>query len=226
MPKRRDLGDQVDEVRVIERFGGCPHGLLRPAFIKTGGDARAKIKAKQPDAGKTTKSGEGGIMAYTVRPANLNDIPAITRIYNQGIEDRVATLETALRSEEERKGWLQNRSERHPVLVAVDENDAAWGWASLNVFNARACYSGVAEISVYIERGCRGQGLGKLLLTQLEAVAREQGFHKLVLATFPYNRLGQGLYRRMGFREVGVYEKQGKLDGNWVDVMIMEKLFV
>lgn len=175
---------------------------------------------------ETAFSPDDRTAAYRVRPAGLKDIPAITRIYNQGIEDRVATLETALRTEDERREWLLSRSERHKVLVAVDENDTAWGWASLNVFNARACYSGVADISVYIERGRRGQGLGRLLLTHLEEAAREQGFHKMVLATFPFNRLGQGLYRRMGFREVGIYEKQGKLDGNWIDVMIMEKLLV
>src|SRR5437870_2041759 len=55
---------------------------------------------------------------YRVRPATAADADAICRIYNQGIEDRVATLETELRTPEERRRWLANRSPRHPVVVA------------------------------------------------------------------------------------------------------------
>jgi L-amino acid N-acyltransferase YncA len=82
----------------------------------------------------------------------------------------------------------------------------------------------VADISVYIDRNWRGKGLGSKLLQALEGTAKENGFHKLVLFTFPFNQLGQGLYRKAGFREVGVFQNQGKLDGTFVDVMAMEKL--
>jgi len=154
----------------------------------------------------------------------LEDIPVITEIYNQGIEDRIATLETRLRAVPEMEEWLTSRTPRHKVLVAVNSGGTVIGWASLNVFNLRACYSGVADISVYVSREMRGQGLGRKLLHSLEQAAIEQGFHKLVLSTFRFNSLGQGLYKSMGFREVGTYEKQGLLDGIWVDVTIMEKL--
>jgi L-amino acid N-acyltransferase YncA len=163
-------------------------------------------------------------MGYTVREANINDIPEITKIYNEGIEDRIATLETRLRDNEEMKEWLLSRSERHKVLVIEDENSNLCGWASINVFNSRCCYSGVVDLSIYIDRNMRGKGLGKVLLSSLIETARIQGFHKLVLSTFKFNKLGQRLYKALGFREVGTYEKQGLLDGNWIDVTIMEKL--
>ena len=69
----------------------------------------------------------------------------------------------------------------------------------------------------------RGKGIGKRLLQKIEEVAIQNDFYKIVLFTFPFNVLGQGLYRSMGYREVGVFEKQGKLDGVFVDVMAMEK---
>ncbi|MFZ5969273.1 MAG: arsinothricin resistance N-acetyltransferase ArsN1 family A [Bacillota bacterium] len=163
-------------------------------------------------------------MAYGTRLANLNDIPSITTIYNQGIEDRIATLETCPRTEEVMSDWMRSRSEKHKVAVIEDEEKNVLGWASLNVFNARCCYSGVVDLSIYIRRDMRGKGLGKILLHYLIEVAKEEGFHKLVLSTFKFNEAGQRLYQSVGFREVGTYIQQGMLDDKWIDVTIMEKL--
>ena len=159
-----------------------------------------------------------------IRDARPEDAAAIARIYNQGIEDRVATLETELRSADERRQWLLERGPRHPVLVADRDSDEVVGWASLNRFNPRAAYDHVADISVYVDRGARGQGIGDALLTALEERAREIGFHKLVLAAFPTNAAGLRLYQRRGFATVGIYHEQGLLDGRWVDTIVMEKL--
>ncbi len=158
-----------------------------------------------------------------VRAATVADAEAIARIYNQGIEDRIATLETELRTAGERAAWLVARSPRHRVLVAEEQGQVV-GWASLNVFNPRAVYDSVADISVYVARERRGSGIGRLLLTALEQRAREIGYHKLVLAAFPFNEAGMRLYRRCGFRTVGTYHEQGLLDGRWVDVVVMEKI--
>lgn len=163
-------------------------------------------------------------MIYFTRLAVESDIPSITTIYNQGIEDRIATLETEPKTIEERKKWLTQRDERFKVLVIHDEKDTVCGWASLNVFNGRCCYNGVADLSIYIERTMRGKGLGKQLMKALIETAQNNGFHKLVLSTFSFNHQGIKLYTSVGFRIVGTYEKQGILDDNWVDVMIMEKL--
>jgi len=159
----------------------------------------------------------------TLRPAVPEDAAAICLIYNQGIEDRLATLETELRTPAERLEWLTARGPRHPVLVAVADG-AVVGWASLNRFNPRPAYDHVADLSVYIERGWRGRGVGRRLLDGLVAAARGIGYHKLVLAAFPYNAAGMALYERMGFSTVGIYREQGLLDGKWVDVIVMERL--
>jgi L-amino acid N-acyltransferase YncA len=159
----------------------------------------------------------------TLRPAVAGDADAICRIYNQGIEDGQATLETTLRTPDERRAWLEGRGSRHPVLVA-ERGGAVVGWASLNAFNPRACYDHVGDFSLYVERGARGGGIGRKLLEALIGEARALGYHKLVLAAFPYNEAGCALYARCGFRTVGIYREQGMLDGNWVDVILMERL--
>ncbi len=161
--------------------------------------------------------------ATTVRLASVEDTPAITRIYNEGIADRVATLETEERTVAQRTAWLAGRGPRHPVLVA-ERDGAVVGWASLNPFNPRPAYDRVADLSVYVGREARGGGVGSALLAALVAEAGRVGYHKLVLAAFPTNVAGLRLYRRFGFREVGVYREQGLLDGRWVDVVVMERL--
>lgn len=161
--------------------------------------------------------------ALTIHPATAADAPAIARVYNQGIADRLATLETEERTPEERRGWLAARGPRHPVLVA-DRGGEVVGWGSLNPFNPRPAYRFVADFSVYVERAARGTGVGAALLGALVADARRLGYHKLVLAAFPFNEAGARLYRRAGFREVGVYRQQGVLDGRWVDTVVMELL--
>lgn len=160
---------------------------------------------------------------YRIRLATVADAEAVCQIYNQGIEDRVATLETELRTPEERRQWLSSRSPRHPVIVA-ETNGQIVGWGSLNVFNAREAYRFVADFSIYVEREYRGKGVGRVMLERLIDLARRHGFHKMALSAFPTNTGGMALYERLGFRTVGIYREQGVLDGQWVDTIIMEKL--
>ena len=159
----------------------------------------------------------------TIRSAGPADAGAIAAIYNQGIEDRLATLETETRSAEERRRWLEARGPRHPVVVGELQGRIV-GWGSLNSFNPRSAYDHVADFSVYVGREWRGRGVGHRLLETLIARARELAYHKLVLAAFPFNPAGITLYRRLGFAEVGVYREQGQLDGKWVDVVVMERM--
>ncbi len=161
--------------------------------------------------------------AIAVRPATPTDAAAICTIYNQGIEDRIATLETGLRTPDERRQWLAARGPRHPVIVAEAGGEVA-GWGSLNAFNPRKAYDYVADFSIYVERKWRGKGVGSRLLSRLIELARDLGYHKLVLSAFPTNPGGMALYEKFGFRTVGIYKEQGRLDGRWVDTIIMEKL--
>jgi phosphinothricin acetyltransferase len=158
-----------------------------------------------------------------VRLAVGADAAAICEIYNQGIEDRLATLETEQRTPEERRQWIKSRGARHPVIVAED-GGRILAWGSLNPFNPRETYRHVADFSIYVERGQRGRGVGRIVLTRLIELAREHGYHKMVLSAFPFNAAGMALYERLGFRTVGIYKEQGLLDGRWVDTLVMEKL--
>ena len=160
----------------------------------------------------------------TLRAATADDAEAICTIFNQGIADRIATLETAPRTPDERRQWLADRGPRHPVIVAGNDDGPIVGWESLNAFNPRAAYDHVADFSVYVERSWRGRGVGARLLAGLIDRARDLNYHKLVLAALAHNAAGVALYTRAGFSPVGIYHEQGQLDGRWVDVLLMEKL--
>jgi len=158
-----------------------------------------------------------------IRDAIAADAACIAAIYNQGIVDRVATLEVEERTPEERAQWLTTRGKRHPVLVA-ELHGKMVAWGSLNPFNPRKAYDFVADFSVYVERSWRGKGVGTALLLALIDRAKQLGYHKMVLAAFPWNAAGIALYQRCGFRTIGTYQQQGLLDGKWVDTVIMERI--
>jgi L-amino acid N-acyltransferase YncA len=177
----------------------------------------------EPPDTERTAAAAPALFEVALRFATAEDAEAIARIYNQGIEDRSATLETEARTPEERREWLAARGPRHPVIVA-ETGSAVVGWGSLNAFNPRPAYRFVADFSIYIERDWRGKGVGRRLLARLIELARERDFHKMVLSAFPWNTGGMTLYTKLGFRTVGIYKEQGRLDGQWVDTVIMEKL--
>ena len=157
-----------------------------------------------------------------VRAAVHGDAVAIARIYNQGIEDRVATFETDLRTPAQVEALLRGRLHSHPAVVAVTDRVVGFAWTS--AYSDRPCYAGVGEFSVYVAREARGLGVGRALMEGLIEAARERGFWKLVSRVFPENAASRALCSAAGFREVGVYRRHGRLDGVWRDVVSVERL--
>ena len=158
-----------------------------------------------------------------VRNAALDDASAIAEIYNQGIEDRIATYETEPRSAEEQQAWLQALADRYPTVVAQIDGEIV-GWACAGPYRPRECYRGIGEFSIYVRRDWRGNGVGDLLIAALISEAERLGLWKLLSRIFPFNAASRALCRKHGFREVGVYEKHARLDGRWLDVVIVERL--
>jgi L-amino acid N-acyltransferase YncA len=154
-----------------------------------------------------------------VRQAAAEDAEVIAAIYNQGIEDRTATFETEPRRAEHIMEWLDKG---YPVMAA-GEDGVIEAFAVATPYSARACYDGVREFSVYVTRQGRGHGFGNLALSALIEDARSRGWWKLVSRIFPDNAASRELCLSLGFREVGTYEKHAQLDGEWRDVVIVEK---
>ena len=160
-------------------------------------------------------------MSLTVRPARTEDAEAITEIYNQGIEDRIATFETEPRSAADILAWFDHA---HGFVSVTDASGGVVGYAVAHPYSDRCCYRGIGEFSVYVRRGDRGRGVGRAAMASLIEAARADGLWKLMSRVFPENRASRALMAAMGFKEVGVHEKHGKLDGVWKDCVIVERL--
>ena len=157
-----------------------------------------------------------------IRAAASADAEAIAAIYNEGIATRLATFETDPRAPSDVKAWLA-AGERLPVLVA-DEDEEVLGWARILAYRDRPVYAGVGEVSVYVTERARGRGLGTTLLEALQRQATELGYWKLLGKLFTANAASAGMVRRCGWREVGMHHKHSRLDGEWRDVLLVEKV--
>jgi L-amino acid N-acyltransferase YncA len=158
----------------------------------------------------------------TSRIATLEDAEAIARIYNEGIVDRIATFETRPRSADDVRAWFDGI---HPIVV-VEDGQQVIAFGATSTYRPRECYAGIAETSVYVARSHRRHGAGRIALQALIEASSKAGFWKLLSRIFPENTASRALVREQGFREVGIYEKHGKLNGEWRDVVIVERLLV
>jgi L-amino acid N-acyltransferase YncA len=159
----------------------------------------------------------------TTRLATPADAATIAAIYNEGIADRVATFETEPRTPEQIAALLAEKAERFPTVVA-ERAGRVVAWAGAGAYRSRPAYAGVAEHSVYVARAARGTGAGKAALEALCRAYAERGFWKIVSRIFPENTASLRLHERCGFRVVGVYHRHGRLEGQWRDCVIVERL--
>jgi len=161
--------------------------------------------------------------SFQTRLATAADAAAIAAIYNEGIADRIATFETDPRTPEQLKQQLTDKGDRFPTVV-VERDGRVVAWASAGPYRSRPAYTGVAEHSVYVARAVRGTGAGREALEALCQAYAERGFWKIVSRIFPENTASLALHERCGFRVVGTYQRHGKLEGQWRDCIIVERL--
>jgi phosphinothricin acetyltransferase len=155
-----------------------------------------------------------------VRSAEPEDAERVADIFNEGVRDRVATFETRPASAEDAARWVAE----DVVIVAEVDGDVV-AWAKAGPYTDRHhYYDGVREATLYVERSSRRSGLGRRLLDALARAAAEDGAHKLVGKIFTSNAPSIALVEGLGWREVGVHERHGALDGEWKDVLVVEKL--
>lgn len=157
----------------------------------------------------------------TLRSARPNDWEAIKRIYIEGIETKLATFETTCSVPDTSTDWFNGKIDQS-IYVAI-ENDQVIGWSALSPVSDRCVYGGVGEVSVYVTSSASGKGIGKKLLDKLIDFAEQNNFWTLQAGIFSDNSASIKLHEKGGFRLVGIREKLGKLDGDWKDVVLMER---
>lgn len=157
-------------------------------------------------------------MRFTVESMTPDDWPRVEEIYSAGITTGQATFETATPS------WEQWDARHLPeARLVAREGPEIVGWAAVSPVSSRPVYSGVAEVSVYVDPASRGEGVGTILLGALIEAAEAAGIWTLQSSVFRENGATLALHRRHGFREVGYREKIGRHHGTWRDTVLLER---
>ncbi len=159
----------------------------------------------------------------TIRPATTSDIPKITKIYNDAIQNTTATFDTEIKSEEQQLLWFNDHGKKYPVIVA-EEDGLVVGWASLSKWSDRCAYQDTAEVSVYVDSEHRDKGIGKKLLEMLILEGKTAGLHNLVSRITEGNRNSIHIHEKFGFRHIGIMKEAGVKYGKMLDVYFMQKL--
>lgn len=159
-----------------------------------------------------------------LRPAEPCDLPAIAAIYDREVVGSTVTMDTVLRTPDEYRAWLDAHSpERHPVFVA-ERDGAVVGWASLTAFSPRRGYDRCAEVSVYVHADHRAQGVGRVLLGHLVAVAPSCGVFHLLARIESTGAASLALHTACGFVRVGTLHRVAEKFGRVLDVVLMEQV--
>jgi L-amino acid N-acyltransferase YncA len=157
----------------------------------------------------------------TIRAAEPDDALAVAALYNVGIAERQATFETRPRDPGEIEAWF---AAGLPFVVAQDDGGRVVGFARASPYSDRCVYEGVAEHGVYVDPAARGRGLGRRLLDALAAECERRGLYKLTSRIFTTNEASRAVHRAAGFHEVGIQRRHGRLDGEWKDCVLVERL--
>ena len=145
----------------------------------------------------------------------------MARIYNQGIAERVATFETREKSADELAALIESGA---LALVAEREGDVV-AFIKVGPYDdASHYYAGIGEATMYVDRDARRSGVGRALMEAVAAAAEARGYYKLIGKIFASNQASIALVASCGWREVGTHRRHGQLDGEWKDVVVVERL--
>ncbi|KPJ49233.1 GCN5 family acetyltransferase [candidate division TA06 bacterium DG_26] len=158
-----------------------------------------------------------------VRKARIDDLGAITEIYNHAVVNTAATLDIEQKTVEEQRIWFEEHGARAPILVA-EEDGRVVAWASLSQWSRRGGYSDTAEVSVYVREGYRGKGIGRNLTKKILEAGKDAGLHAVIARITEGSETSIRLFESLGFTHVGVMREVGRKFGKLLDVRVMQKI--
>jgi len=164
------------------------------------------------------------VSAMRTRLAGIADAGAIRDIYNPEVTGSTVTFDLVPRSLDDQIAWLHEHGGAHPAIVATDDAGEVTGFGSLSPYRSRPAYATTVEDSVYVRQDRRGEGVGRLLLTELVHLAGTHGFHAVMARIVGGHEASITLHEACGFELVGTEREVGRKFGRWLDVAVMQRL--
>lgn len=150
-----------------------------------------------------------------------DDYPRVSEIFTQGIESGNATYDTASASWAD---WDGKHVKALRWVARANSDNEVLAWVALSLVSSRAVFSGVAEVSIYVDTRYLGMGLGNGLMKKIIETSENLGFWTLQSGVFPENIGSLKLHQKHGFREVGYRENLGQMaDGRWRNIVLLER---
>lgn len=168
--------------------------------------------------------------SMTIRPACTQDAKRLLEIYSYYIENTAVTFEYDVPTPEEFESRIENTLKKYPYLV-LEQDGRIIGYAYAGAFHSRAAFAWCAELTVYLERGCRRTGGGRMLYSELERILSEMGIiNAYACVACPekddeyLTRNSLDFHRHTGFVPVGEFPRSGFKFGRWYSIVWLEKV--
>ena len=160
-----------------------------------------------------------------IRPATLEDLPALTDIYNYYVVNTTITFDLHPFTAAARRAWFEDHkaSGRHRLLVATDAGGACIGYASTSRWRPKPAYDTTVEASVYCHPQAVGRGCGTALYRALFESLQSEDVETIVAGVSLPNPTSIALHERLGFRPVGVFHGVGRKFDKYWDVAWFER---
>ena len=155
-----------------------------------------------------------------IRPAGTQDTAEIAAIWNNMIRDTLFTFTTEQKTEAGIVAMIADR----PNAVWVAQTDRIVGFVTYAQFRTGPGYRASVEHSIVLGDGARGQGMGRALMDQACLSAAQQGRHIMVAGISSANTGGVAFHAAMGFQQVGRMPEIARKDGQWLDLILMQKM--
>ncbi|MGZ9809880.1 N-acetyltransferase family protein [Pseudoroseicyclus sp. H15] len=154
-----------------------------------------------------------------IRPATPDDIPALAAIWNPVIRDTT----TIFSDEEKTDAAIAEMIAQRPAFLVAEEGGEVLGFATYGQFRPSNGYAASMEHTVLLAPRAHGRGIGRALMTALEADARAKGHHIMLAVVSHENAAGIAFHKAVGYRETGRLAETGRKFGRWLDAVVMQK---
>ncbi len=160
--------------------------------------------------------------SITIRDAVEQDLPEILDIYNDVILTTTAVYSEKPHTLEMRARWFRERKEADFPVIVAEQDGVIVGFGTYGHFRVWPCYRFTVEHSVYVRKDKRGQGISKILLTEIITLARNAGMHALIAGIDSENEISLLLHQKFGFAQVARFKEVGFKFDRWLDLIFME----